>query len=273
MIKFIADSSSDLSKSEDFTPVPLTISTNERTFVDDEKLDIKEMLDYLENYKGRSFTACPSSQSWLDSFEDGDEIYVATMTSILSGTYNSARLAKDIYLESHPDAKILLFDTLSTGGQLKMVIEKMMEWKKEGKSFAEISEKIKDYNDNIRLLFAFRSLNNFANNGRVSKLVATAVGTLGISIFGTAKDGNIAPLSKLKGEKKVLSAFINDLEENGFEHGKVSMSHVENEDLCLKLKKKILERFPQAVIDIYKAKGLCSYYAERKGIIVCYEKH
>ena len=123
------------------------------------------------------------------------------------------------------------------------------------------------------MLFAFRSLNNFANNGRVSKLVATAVGALGISIFGTAKDGNIAPLSKLKGEKKVLSAFINDLEENGFEHGKVLMSHVENEELCLKLKKKILERFPQAVIDIYKAKGLCSYYAERKGIIVCYEKH
>ena len=94
-IKIIADSSSDIFELEEieFQSAPLTISTDERNFVDDENIDLDDMLTYLANYHGRSFTACPNANDWLNAYEGADELYVVTITSALSGTYNSAMLA------------------------------------------------------------------------------------------------------------------------------------------------------------------------------------
>ena len=86
--RIISDSSCELFDSADgqFRTAPLTISTDERSFLDDANLNTREMLDYLSAHKGRSYTACPSIESWLSCFEGADVIYVAVMTSALSGT-------------------------------------------------------------------------------------------------------------------------------------------------------------------------------------------
>ena len=91
MVKYIADSACDLKDFPDicFETVPLTLSTDSRTIVDSPDLDIHETLDYFYGHHGRSYTACPSTQAWIDSFEGADEIYVVTITSGLSGTWNS----------------------------------------------------------------------------------------------------------------------------------------------------------------------------------------
>lgn len=129
MIRFIADSCSDLLQIEgvDFVAVPLTISTDTSDYVDDQDLDIKGMLDDLATYKGKSGTACPSVERWLEAFEGADTIYIGTMTSTLSGTYNSALVAKDLYEQSHPEVKIHVFDTLSAGPELRLLMEKLIE--------------------------------------------------------------------------------------------------------------------------------------------------
>ena len=87
MVKYIADSACDLKDFPDicFETVPLTLSTDSRTIVDSPDLDIHETLDYFYGHHGRSYTACPSTQAWIDSFEGADEIYVVTITSGLSG--------------------------------------------------------------------------------------------------------------------------------------------------------------------------------------------
>ena len=77
-------------------------------------------------YKGRSYTACPSVDSWITSFGEADRIYIVTMTSALSGTYNSAVVAKKMYLQDHPDAEVHVFDTLSTGPEQRLLIEKLI---------------------------------------------------------------------------------------------------------------------------------------------------
>ena len=107
-IKIVADSSSNLLNLEgiEYSSVPLTIITNDKEYVDDENLDVNQMVKDLREYKGKSSTSCPSVGSWLNSFEDADEIYVVTITSNLSGAYNSAVQAKNIYLEQKPNAKI-----------------------------------------------------------------------------------------------------------------------------------------------------------------------
>ena len=100
-IKIVADSSASMLTTADgsFVSVPLTLRTDEREFVDNADLDIKEMTDYLASYNGKSGSACPSSQDWVDAFGDAEEIYAIAITSNLSGSFNSLRIAKEEYLE------------------------------------------------------------------------------------------------------------------------------------------------------------------------------
>lgn len=274
MVKYIADCSCDVLSVEgvNFVNVPLVISTDERSFLDDANLNVSEMLDYLAQYKGRSYTACPSTETWLDAYEGGTEIYVGVLTSGLSGTYNSACLAKNIYLEDHPDAKIYVIDSLSTSGELRLLMEKVMELKAKGASFEEVCAAIPEYHKHTKLLFAFKSLHNFAQNGRISKVVAGAVGALGISIVGTTtEDGVIEPIGKCRGDKKVIQTLYKNMVEAGYQGGRVNLSHVENEELANIMADKIRKEYPDADINVYPVRGLCSYYAERGGVIVGFE--
>ena len=80
------------------------------------------MLDYLAEYKGRSYTACPSVDGWLEAFKGADEIYVVTITSSLSGAYNAAMAARELYLQAHEEAKVAVFDSLSTGPEMLLIL-------------------------------------------------------------------------------------------------------------------------------------------------------
>lgn len=271
MTRFITDSCSDMIQTEggNFVSVPLVISTDEKEYVDDEYLDIHEMLDDLSVYKGKSGTACPSVESWLHAFEGADTIFVATMTSALSGTYNSALVAKKIYEHSHPEAKIHVFDTLSAGPELRLLMEKLFSFERAGKTFEEIVRCGEKYLQTTRLFFALKSLHNLEQNGRVNKVIAAAAGALGISVLGTASvEGTLESSAKCRGDKKVIAGMLEEITKAGFQNGKVRISHVENLELAEKLRIALMERFPEAEILIYKARGLCSYYAERGGILV-----
>lgn len=274
MVKYVADSSIDIYeyKGENFESVPLVIYTDENEFLDDGSINIKEMLDKLEKYKGRSYTACPGTEKWLNAFEGGDEIYVVTITSGLSGTYNSAMVAKEMYQKEYPEAKIEVFDSLSTGPEMEMAIEKIVELKQKGMEFEDICEAVKKYLDDVHLFFVLGSVHNLAQNGRVNKVVASAVGVLGINILGFADEaGTIKQVGKCRGEKKVVSSLMSKLDEMGYKGGKVRICHVENEGLALKVQEAIKERYKDADIEYYPAGGLCSYYAERGGIIMGFE--
>ncbi len=271
MTRFIADSCGDMLQIEgvDFKAAPLTISTDTTDYVDDENLQITQMLDALAAYKGKSSTSCPSVDSWLKVFEGADTIYVVTITSTLSGTYNSALVAKEMYLQSHPDAKIHVFDTLSAGPEIMLLIEKLIELDRDGKSFEDVCTFAEEYQKKTRLFFALKSLHNLAQNGRVSKVVAAAAGALGISVLGTASsEGTLEPSAKCRGDKKVIAKFIEEITQAGFTKGKVRINHVENPKLAQMLRNAVLEKYPQAEVLVYPAGGLCSYYAERGGIML-----
>lgn len=275
MYKIVADSSCDLKDFPgiNFETVPLILSTDEKSFVDNVTLDVSDFLDYLYSYKGRSYTSCPSTQSWLDAFHGADEIYVVTITSGLSGTYEGANLAKNQYLSKHPETKICVVDSLSTGPGLSLLIEKIAELKGQGKTFEEVSKEIVRYQKSLKLYFGLQSLHNLAVNGRVSKLVASAIGIMNIRILGTASDeGTIEPVAKCRGDKRVLDKMIEEIRSCGYQGGKVRICHVENLDLANAIAQKIREVFGEIDLKIIPARGLCSYYAERGGIILGCER-
>lgn len=269
--KIVADSSCDMWELNgvDFAVAPMTISTDNKHYVDNQELDVHLMSEDLAKYKGISHTACPSAGSWLDCYEGYDEVFVVTLTGAMSGTYNSAMTAKGIYEEENENVKVHVFDSLSTGPEMRLLIEKLKEMIEEDLTFEEIVEKGQDYLNHTRLFFALKSLHNFAMNGRVSKTVASAIGVLNISIFATASEkGTIQQISKCRGEKKVVKSMIEHLEDAGYHGGKVRISHADNLKLAHNVRDKILELYPNADIIVYPMGGLCTYYAEKGGLLV-----
>lgn len=270
-VKLIADSSGNLLELEgaDFSSVPLSIQLDQKTYVDDENLDPVLFTEEMLSHKGKSSTACPSVEAWMNAFEGADEIYVVTITSALSGTYNSAMMAKQMYQEEHEEVKICVIDTLSTGPEMHLILEKIVEWKKQGKLYEEICEEIREYQKHTRLFFSLESVHNLVQNGRLSKIVGIALGKLGIRLVGTASEkGQLEVLSKCRGDKKTLAAYMEHLKNAGYRGGKLYISHNCNEELALQLKQNVEKEFQNANIQIYQTRGLCSYYAENKGMIV-----
>lgn len=274
MVKIIADSSADIKAVEGvcFQSVPMTIRAGGRDFVDNEQLDTAAMLDFLASHNGPSGTACPGPENWMSAFEGADEIFVVCITGSLSGTWSSAMAARELYLQAHPDAKIHVFDSLSTGPEMLLLIEKLASLIREGKSFDKICAAGEEYLSSTHLLFILRSVHNLAQNGRVSKLVAGAIGILGIQILAVASEqGTIEPIEKCRGDKKARSALVQEMYERGYRGGKVRISHAQNSEAAIAIERALRERFPLADIKTRLCGGLCSYYAERGGVIVGFE--
>ena len=274
-VKIVADSSSDVLALNgiSFASAPLKIVTAEKEYVDTESLDVTGMVEELLRYTDKSSTACPSVGDWMTAFGDAQYVFCVTITSNLSGSYNSAVAAAQEFEEQNPGSRVLVLDTLSTGPEMKLIMEKLCALVAEGKDFDEITAEIKDYQQQTGLMFMLESLRNLANNGRVSRVVASAAGILGIRLIGRASvDGRLEQLLKSRGEKKALTNFYQTLKKEGYAGGKVRISHCLNETLALALKEQILSEFPGAEVETYPTRGLCSFYAEKGGLLVGFEK-
>lgn len=273
-IKIVADSSADLTSftGTDFASAPLKIITSQNEYVDDKNLDVEGMVNELIKYSGKSSTACPSPIDWLKAFGESKYIFCITITSALSGSHNAACIAKVDYEEQHPDRKVFVIDSLSTGPEMQLIIEKINSYIKENKSFEEICNLITPYTKKTALIFMLESMRNLANNGRVSPITAKAAGLLGIRVVGKASDkGQLEVLEKSRGEKKALISILSCMKKAGFKGGKVKIGHCLNIDGAEKLKSLISEEFKNTLIEIYNCRGLCSFYAEKGGLLVGFE--
>ena len=274
-VKIVADSSANLMelKTVAFDAAPMKVITAQREFVDDRNLDLDEMIGFFKSYKGRSQSSCPNPEDWLTTFGDAEDVFCVAITSGLSGSYNTACIAKEMYEAEHPGRRVFVIDSLSAGPELTLIVEKLEEMISEGKSYEEICTYIPEYQKKTGLLFMLESLNNFAANGRVSPAVAKIAGVLGIRIVGKASDvGTLEPTDKCRGEAKSLSAILKHLKESGLKTGKVILAHCLNESAANTLKNMIETELPGVAVKIGINLGLCSFYAEKGGLLVGFEK-
>jgi len=277
MVKFriVADSSSDMLNLSDipFSIAPLKIITDNKEFIDNKDLKVEEMVSYLASYKGKSSTSCPNPSDWLTAFGDANYIFCVTITSNLSGCYNAALVAKEMYEEMYDGRKVFVLNSLSTGPEMKLIVEKLCELIHSEKEFEDICEEITKYTEKTGLLFMLESMRNLANNGRVNPIKAKAAGLLGIRAVGKASDiGDLQLLDKCRGQEKALASLFGNIKELGHKSGKVRIAHCQNTTAAEKLKALILEDSPSIDIEIYNCGGLCSFYAEKGGLLVGFEK-
>ena len=272
--KIVADSSADLLTLEGFpfASAPLKILTSEHYYVDDEKLDVDAFTDDMLHYDGKSSTACPSPEDWLHAFDDAEELFCLTISSNLSGSYNAACVAKQTYEEEHPGRRVFVYDSLSTGPEMHLVALKIRERIEAGDDFDAICAAVTAYAKQTHLLFMLESMRNLANNGRVSHIAAKAAGILGIRAVGIASDvGTLQMLGKHRGEKKGLAAMVDHMAEYGHQTGRVLITHVGNEPAALRVKDMLLKKNPNLDIGIRRCRGLCSFYAEKGGLLIGFE--
>ena len=272
--KIVADSSADLLDLEgvSFASVPLTIVTSEKQYTDNGDLDVSAMLKDLAAYKGKSGSSCPNPESWLAAFGDADGVFCIPITKNLSGSHNAALLAAKQYTEAHPDRRVYVADTCSTGAEDRLIAEKLRALIQAGMAFDDIVAEIEAYQRRTHLIFALESMRNLANNGRVSPLVAKVAGVLGIRVIGKASDeGTLEITNKSRGEKRALADIFENMMHNGYNGDKVYIHHCENPASAAALRDLILTRFPEATVLLGTTRGLCSFYAERGGLMIGYE--
>ena len=275
-IKIVPDSASDVLSVEDiaFESAPLKIVTTEKIYIDDTSLDVEGMVNDLASYKGKSSTSCPNPDDYLRAFGDADEVYCTTITGSLSGSYNSAVIAKNTYEAEHPGRRVYVLNSLSTGPEMALFIERMRALILEGRSFDEITANVDEYSRHTGLLFVLESMRNLANNGRVSPVVAKLAGMLGIRVVGRASDkGELEMLSKPRGERNALAEVIAQLRTAGYNGGAIRIAHCVNEQFATTLSKMVTDTFGATDISVYPLRGLCSFYAERGGLIIGFEKN
>lgn len=272
--KIVADSSADRKSldSEAFTAVPLHIIVGEQSFTDDENIDTDEMQEALDQCRKPTTSSCPSPGDWLDAFGDAELVFCVAMTSALSGSYASACTAKHIYEEEYPDRKVYVFDSLTTGPEMALVIDKLQELLAEGKEAEEVISELESYRKRTHLTFMMSSIKNMAKNGRVSNLLAKGISLTSIRLACEAsEEGKLSLRDKCRGQKKALEKMFSFMKERGYQGGKVIISYHLNHDAAKQMKEKIQSLFPAAKVEIHKAGALCSYYAEKGAILIGYE--
>lgn len=276
-VKIVTDSGAnayqDIIGGVEHVNVPLTVMVNHQSWTDDGNLDLANFLSALKNTKTTTSSACPSMGSWLTAFEGADEIFVLTMTSALSGSYNAAVQAAEMYMADHPGTRIHVFDTKSAGPQIRLLASQMAILINHGYSFDEIIELTNQQIKCTGLLFVLAELDNLANNGRVSPAIAKLTHLLNLYVYGTASAaGEFEMLGKLRGGKRMYSKLAKALEKQGYAGGRVFIDHVNAHESAEQMASAISAIFPSAIITISTCGALCSYYAENGGLMIGFEK-
>lgn len=277
--KIVADSGCDyrqlaqLAPDTEFVSVPLSIQIGDQTFVDDASLDIDQMVSVMQSTSEAATSACPSPQAYQAAFEGADQIFVVSLTGTLSGSFNSARVARDMYLEEHPDAKIHLIDSLSAGGEMDLLVTEINRLIASGLEFEEVVSAITTYQENSKLLFVLAKVDNLVKNGRLSKLVGAVVGLLNIRMVGEASsEGKLELLQKARGHKKSVTAAWEEMKKAGYKGGRIIMAHRNNDKFFQQFSDLVKETYPEASIEEVATSGLCSFYAEEGGLLMGYER-
>ena len=229
---------------------------------------MEEMYATAKAYK----SVCPSPEDYMKAFEGANNIVVVTITGPLSGSYNSAEIAKKIYLEEHPDTKIHIIDSLSAGGVVDLFVRKLNQLVAEELDFEQVVNAITSYQSKTKLLFVLAKVDNLVKNGRLSKLVCTVVGLLNIRMVGEdSKTGTLELLQKARGQKKATKAVFDELIKAGYTGGHITIAHRNNDKFIEQFSALVREKFAQASIEVLPTSELCSFYAEEGGLLMGYE--
>lgn len=266
------DLNPNLEKTINIKLVPFFIDLDENHYIDDGSLDIISYLKQMKNSKNVPKTAAPSPDSFFRVMQGYEEIFVVTISSKLSTTYNNAIIAKNMYIDENPNVKVHIFDSKTAASGETGVAIKIQELIDLGKNFEEIVEEVEKHIEESTTLFILEDLGNLIKNGRMSKLSGKIASVLSIYPICAGVNGSIEVMHKVRGMKSAISKMIEMIGENICIHSQKTLviEHINNEERAFEIKNKIESLYKFKSIEIITAKGLASTYANDGGIVLAY---
>lgn len=273
--KIVVDSCCELPEEfrgdERFETVPLELFVGEYHVMDDEDFDQADFLGRVADSPDCPRSACPSPERFLKAFRtEAERIYVITLSSQLSGSYNSALLAARLYQEEHGDKRIHVFDSESASGGETQIALKLTELEEAGYSFEEIVERTERFRSSVRTYFVLDNLEILRKNGRLSAVKALVASTLSIKPIMAGCKGLIHQKAQCVGMRKALARLGELLTEDlkGLGDRCLIISHCNAPERAELVKKLILARTKFRRVIILNTRGISSMYASNGGIIV-----
>ena len=275
--KLVVDSCVDFNE-EVFTPndqmerVPFTINIDNEEIVD-RNLDIGSLLSKMKARTNKILTACPSPNDFVTACQKCKSTFIVTISSKLSGSYNSALIAKDMILANGINEFIHVFDCKSAAAGESLVALKVKQLIEENLPVAQIIEKTNSYISNLQTLFILESLDNLIKNGRISNMKGLIGSVLHIvPIMGTDGEGAIKLKAQVRGKRKAFEKLIEMIGESNidFKSTILSITHVNAMEKAMAMKEEIQRIYAFKDVIIFKSGGLSTIYADDGGIVIAY---
>lgn len=275
--KIVGDSCCDFTKQDldkDYIErVPLTIRIGDEEFIDDSSLKQDILLKKISSHPESAKTSCPSPMDFLSKFDNADQIYAVTLSSKLSGSYNSAKIAGNIYTEEDNKKQFHVFDSKGAAGAQYLIVLKIEELIKNGLGFRTVVEKVEEYINTMRLFFVLDDLETLRKNGRLSGIKALLAAKLHIKPILCACDGEIRQTGQVMGIKNALATIAEKIAnfQDSFQDRIAVISHCNCYERALHLIELLKERkINFKDILIRDTMGISSTYANEGGIIISY---
>ncbi len=256
-----------------FVRIPLTLHIGDHDIIDDETFDQKDFLSRVAAYPDCPKSSCPGPEKFSDYFEQADEIYIVTLSSHLSGSFNSARLAIQMYHETHPDKKLHAFDSKSASAGQSLIALEIQKRAEQGMDFANIVSETEAFLDSMGTKFVLETLEHLRKNGRLSNLTATLVNVLNLKlVMSSDGNGQIEKYGQGRGMKKAILKMAEAVAGDAIDPAKRTLyiSHCNNPERAKEVKKAILSQVAFQNVIIAETGGVSSLYAADGGIVVAY---
>lgn len=261
----------DLGKKQ-FRQVPLILSADGKAFIDDETFDQQVFLEAVLRSQEVPRSACPAPEAYMSAFEGADDIYVVTLSAELSGSYNSAMLAKNLYEEEHQSRNIHVFNSKSAAAGQHLIARKIDQCAASGMAFEQVVKEVESYIANMTTLFVLETLDVLEKNGRLSRVAALVANTLNIKPVMAGDEGTIVKVTQARGMKKALNKLVDVIAERAKNPEERILSITQCN--CPQRAKELSEAISQMIqfqeIEIQEARGVSSLYACDGGIVVAF---
>lgn len=275
--KIIVDSCVDFNKVFNsieipFVRVPFKIILDGNEITDNGSLSMHELIFRMKNTKEKISTACPSPSDFMNVIDKDSQNYIITISSELSGSYNSALLAKN-NVKLGCNGSVDVIDSRSAAAGEDLVTLKVINLIKSGLSRKQIVTEANKYVSSLKTRFVLNSFENFVKNGRISNFSAIVGHFLHIvPIMGDDGFGRISLKEKVRGKNAAILRLKNIIEKEALESNSkiLAITQVNAKELARKIRNDIVRKNIFKEVLIFDAGGLSTVYGDDGGIIVAY---
>ena len=274
--KIVIDSCGELldkwKTDEKFESIPLTLTVGGEDIVDDESFNQAEFLEKVAQCPECPKSSCPSPERYRQAFDcDAEHVYAVTLSSNLSGSYNSAVLGKNLLSEDKPEQKIHVFNSCSASAGQTLIAMKIEECEEAGMDFEQVIKTVEEYIQSQNIYFVLENLETLRKNGRLSNMKAFVASALKIKpVMNGTPEGTIAQLDQARGINKALVKMVDYVVENAKDSANkvLAITHCNCASRAEIVKEEILKRIEVKDVVVLDTAGVSSMYANDGGIIV-----